>query len=186
MRDMQLMPDDNDTVTLEEWVNAACGAVVDAMHSGPENHRAAVAGQFADVEKQLPEELSELAAFLGTLRALLAGEPRAVAGDKSLREFQQEVDDWIQSWGGGYWSPMSNLARIIEEVGEVARLLNDRFGEKPKKAGEPEQDLGMELTDIMYAIICLANSQGIDLQESFERMMDKYRTRDKHRYVRDR
>ncbi|MFQ5341983.1 MAG: nucleotide pyrophosphohydrolase [Anaerolineae bacterium] len=106
-----------------------------------------------------------------------------MADDKSLRELQQEVDEWIQTWGGGYWSPMSNLARIVEEVGEVARLLNDQFGEKPKKAGEPDQDLGMELTDIMYAIICLANSQGIDLQESFERMMEKYRTRDKYRYI---
>ncbi len=78
---------------------------------------------------------------------------------------------------------MSNLARIVEEVGEVARLLNDQFGEKPKKETEPDQDLGMELTDIMYAIICLANSQGIDLQESFDRMMKKYRSRDKYRYV---
>lgn len=107
-----------------------------------------------------------------------------MAEDKSLRELQQEVDDWVQSWGGGYWSPMSNLARIVEEVDEVARLLNDQFGEKPKKETEPDQDLGLELTDIMYAIICLANSQGIDLQESFERMMEKYRTRDKYRYVR--
>ena len=103
--------------------------------------------------------------------------------NKSLRELQQEVDDWVQSWGGGYWSPMSNLARMIEEVGEVARLVNDQFGEKPKKPDEAEQDLGMELTDVMYAIICLANSQGIDLQDSFDRMMEKYRTRDKFRYV---
>ncbi len=103
--------------------------------------------------------------------------------DKSLRELQHEVDDWIQSWGGGYWAPMSNLARIVEEVGEVARLLNDQFGQKPKKGSEPAQDLGVELTDIMYAIICLANSQDIDLQASFERMMQKYRTRDKYRYV---
>lgn len=103
--------------------------------------------------------------------------------DKTLRELQQDVDDWVQSWGGGYWSPMSNLARLVEEVGEVARVLNDRFGEKPKKETEPDQDLGMELTDIMYAIICLANSQDVDLQTSFERMMEKYRTRDKYRYV---
>lgn len=106
--------------------------------------------------------------------------------EKSLRELQTEVDDWVQTWGGGYWSPMSNLARITEEVGEVARLLNDQFGEKPKKETEPDQDLGMELADILYAIICLANSQDIDLQESFERMMQKYRTRDKYRYVQHR
>lgn len=103
--------------------------------------------------------------------------------EKSLRELQREVDDWVETWGGGYWSPMSNLARIVEEVGEAARLLNDQFGEKPKKETEADQDLGMELTDILYAIICLANSQGIDLQDSFERMMQKYRIRDKYRYV---
>jgi NTP pyrophosphatase (non-canonical NTP hydrolase) len=103
--------------------------------------------------------------------------------DKSLRDLQADVDAWVESWGGGYWAPMSNLARMVEEVGEVARLLNDEFGEKPKKATEPEQDLGMELADVMYAIMCLANSQGIDLQDSFERMMEKYRTRDRYRYI---
>lgn len=103
--------------------------------------------------------------------------------EKSLRQLQREVDAWVQTWGGGYWSPLANLARIVEEVGEVARLLNDLFGEKPKKPMEPEQDLGMELADILYAVICLANSQGIDLQESFERTLEKYRTRDRFRYV---
>jgi hypothetical protein len=84
------MDNDNDTVTLEEWVNAACGAVVDAMRIGSEERKAAVAGQIADVEKQLPGELSELTSFLGTLRALLAGEPPAVAGSQ-LNDWYTEV-----------------------------------------------------------------------------------------------
>ncbi len=102
--------------------------------------------------------------------------------DKTIRDWQREVDEWIQSDGGGYWEPLVNLARIAEEVGETARLLNHLFGSKPKKAGEAPQELGMELADILFAVICLANSQGIDLQESFDRVLDKYRVRDKDRY----
>ena len=84
------MDNDNDTVTLEEWVNAACRAVVDAMRDGPEERRVAVAGQIADVENQLPAELGELTALLGALRALLAGEPPVVAGDQ-LSDWYAEV-----------------------------------------------------------------------------------------------
>lgn len=103
-------------------------------------------------------------------------------GDKTLREIQQEVDEWIQTFGGGYWSPLANIARIVEETGEAARLVMHLYGPKPKKPGEEEQELGEELCDIIYAIVCLANSQGVDLQESFEGVMEKYRTRDKYRY----
>jgi len=84
------MDNDNDTVTLEEWVNAACGAVVEAMRDGPEERKVAVAGQIADVEVQLPAELSELTTFLGALRALLAGEPPAAACDQ-LSDWYAEV-----------------------------------------------------------------------------------------------
>ena len=106
-----------------------------------------------------------------------------MAAQKSLRDLQKEVDEWVRSWGGGYWSPLSNLARLIEEVGELARLINDQFGEKPKKATEPAQELGLEMADILYTLICIANSQEIDLQESFDQVMQKYQTRDKYRYV---
>ncbi len=103
--------------------------------------------------------------------------------DKTIRDWQQEVDEWVRSDGGGYWEPLVNLARIAEEVGETARLLNHLYGPKPKKATEAPQELGMELADILFAVICLANSQGIDLQESFQRVLDKYRVRDKNRYA---
>lgn len=103
--------------------------------------------------------------------------------DRTLRQLQREVDDWIQTQGGGYWSPLAMLARIAEEVGELARLLNDLHGPKPKKPTEAPQELGEELCDVIFPVICLANAQGIDLQTSFDRMMDKYRTRDRDRYV---
>jgi len=104
---------------------------------------------------------------------------------KTLREWQEIVDEWIQQYGGGYWEPLSNLARVTEEVGELARLVNHLYGEKPKKPTEAEQELGMEMCDIIFALICMANREGIDLEASFQRMMAKYRTRDRDRYVSD-
>jgi NTP pyrophosphatase (non-canonical NTP hydrolase) len=102
---------------------------------------------------------------------------------KALSEFQADVDVWIQTVGGGYWSPHANLARIAEEVGELARLINHLYGPKPKKATEAAQELGEELADIIFAIICLANSQGIDLEESLAQVIAKVWTRDRDRYA---
>jgi NTP pyrophosphatase (non-canonical NTP hydrolase) len=102
---------------------------------------------------------------------------------KSLGEFQTEVDSWIQAVGGGYWSPHANLARIAEEVGELARLVNHMYGPKPKKASEASQELGEELADIVFAIICLANSQQIDLGATLQQVIEKVWLRDQHRYV---
>lgn len=102
---------------------------------------------------------------------------------KTLRDYQAEVDAWIQAVGGGYWSPHANLARIAEEVGELARLINHLYGPKPKKPGEAVQELGEELADIVFAIICLANSQDIDLGTSLNKVLEKVWDRDRHRYV---
>jgi NTP pyrophosphatase (non-canonical NTP hydrolase) len=104
--------------------------------------------------------------------------------DKSLAELQADVGHWVQAVGGGYWSPHENLARIAEEVGELARLLNHLYGPKPKKAGEADQELGEELADILFAVICLANSQDIDLEQSFQCVLDKVWHRDRDRYRR--
>ena len=101
---------------------------------------------------------------------------------KTLAEFQADIDQWVRSVGGGYWSPHENLARITEEVGELARLLNDRYGPKPKKANEAPQELGEELADILFALACLANSQGIDLGEHLEGVLAKVWRRDRDRY----
>ena len=102
--------------------------------------------------------------------------------DKSMVQFQTDVNAWIQAVGGGYWSPHENLARIAEEVGELARLINHLYGPKPKKASEAAQELGEELADIVFAIICLANSEAIDLAESLEAVIAKVWQRDRDRY----
>ena len=102
----------------------------------------------------------------------------------SFRDAQEEIDRWIGQYKEGYFSPLSNLARLTEEVGELARELNHRFGEKPKKPGELEGSVAMELADILFVLICLANSQGIDLDEAFRAMMAKVTSRDAARWTR--
>lgn len=101
----------------------------------------------------------------------------------TLRGMQMEVDEWVQGAGGGYWRPLAILARMIEELGEVARLVNHLYGQKPKRADEAAQDLGIELCDLVYGLVCLANVADVDLEQSWRAMMDKYRTRDRQRYV---
>jgi NTP pyrophosphatase (non-canonical NTP hydrolase) len=105
--------------------------------------------------------------------------------DLSLREVQQLIDRWMHERGWGYWEPLSQLARMTEELGELARIVNHLYGEKPKKSEEAEQELGLEMADLLYTMICLANSQGIDLQDALQRTLEKYGTRDAQRYTPD-
>ena len=100
-----------------------------------------------------------------------------------LSEAQARVDAWIGRFEEGYWPPLVNLARLTEEVGELARLLNHRFGPKTKKPEELEQDLGEELADILFVLIVIANDQGIDLGAALEQVLEKYRVRDGNRWV---
>ncbi len=102
----------------------------------------------------------------------------------SLRETQETVDRWIGQYKEGYFAPLTNLARLTEEVGELARELNHRFGEKTKKPEEAEGSLAMELADIVFVVVCLANSQKIDLDEAFALMMQKVTSRDADRWTR--
>ena len=102
--------------------------------------------------------------------------------DYTLKEVQQIVDQWVSTIGKGYWTPHEMLARLMEEVGETSRLINHLYGPKPKKEDELEQELGDELSDVLFTVICLANSQNIDLQLAFEQMMKKYCLRDENRY----
>ena len=101
-----------------------------------------------------------------------------------IAEAQQAVDRYIGQFAEGYWPPLSNLARLVEEVGELARELNHRYGHKPKKPGEPEQDLALELADIMFVLIAIANEQKIDLETAFARVLEKYHVRDGNRWTR--
>ena len=102
----------------------------------------------------------------------------------SLREAQTRVDRWVSQFEEGYFHPLTNMARLAEEVGELAREVNHRFGEKTKKKEEPDGDMGMEMADIFFVLICMANREGIDLQEAFDRMMAKVETRDSTRWTR--
>lgn len=96
---------------------------------------------------------------------------------------QAEVDAWISQFDEGYWQPLAMLARLSEEVGELAREVNHRFGEKPKKSGENEGDLAMEMADILFVLTAFANSLEIDLEDAFIQVMRKYRTRDADRWT---
>jgi NTP pyrophosphatase (non-canonical NTP hydrolase) len=100
-----------------------------------------------------------------------------------IRDAQRKVDEWISQFEEGYWPPLTNLARLIEEVGELARELNHRFGSKVKKPEEPKKELALELADILFVLIIIANEQGIDLDEALQSVLAKYRERDGERWV---
>ena len=102
----------------------------------------------------------------------------------SLAPLQARVDQWISQFHEGYFHPLTNLARLAEETGELAREVNHRFGQKTRKASEPEGDLAMEMADILFVIICMANREGINLDDAFDRMMAKVETRDADRWTR--
>ena len=99
-----------------------------------------------------------------------------------MKRIQKEVDEWISQYKVGYFKPLEILARLVEEVGETARELNHLFGPKKKKPSEETQELGDEMADIIYTLACLANSLNIDLDKHFDRIMDKYKERDKDRW----
>jgi NTP pyrophosphatase (non-canonical NTP hydrolase) len=102
----------------------------------------------------------------------------------SLNEAQARVDHWVNQFEEGYFHPLTNLCRLTEEVGELAREVNHRFGQKTKKPEELEGDLAMEMADILFVLICMANREGLDLQVAFDRMMDKVERRDAGRWTR--
>lgn len=102
----------------------------------------------------------------------------------TLSVCQQRVDAWISQFEEGYFHPLTNLARLAEEVGELAREVNHHYGQKTKKKDEPHGDIGMEMADILFVLICMANREGIDLDEAFDRMMSKVEHRDAERWRR--
>lgn len=101
-----------------------------------------------------------------------------------IRDAQRQVDEYIGQFREGYFPPLVNLARLTEEVGELAREINHRFGPKTKKPDEPEGDVALELADILFVIVVLANQLGVDLQQAMESTMAKYRVRDADRWER--
>ena len=103
---------------------------------------------------------------------------------RSLYSMQQEVDEYIQQFKVGYFSPLAQMARLTEEVGELAREVNHTYGEKSKKASEPVNSVAEELGDVLFVTMIMANSLNIDLTEVFEKNMEKFNQRDHNLFER--
>lgn len=96
-----------------------------------------------------------------------------------LSMLQSEVQQWAaRYWGGEYWPPLANLARLTEEVGEIARAINQAHGPKRIKADEAAAQLAEEMGDALFVLLCLANSTNVDLQAAFDATLEKYQVRD--------
>jgi len=100
----------------------------------------------------------------------------------TIQEAQQQVDQWIKTTGVRYFNELTNTAILTEEVGEVARIMARRYGEQSEKESDKNKDLGDELADVLWVLICLANQTGVDLTEAFQKNMEKKTIRDKDRH----
>lgn len=100
----------------------------------------------------------------------------------TIEEAQKAVDDWIKENGVRYFDELTNLAMLTEEVGEVARIIARRYGEQSEKESDKKKDLGEEMADVLFVLICLANQTGIDLTDALEKSLEKKTKRDKERH----
>jgi NTP pyrophosphatase (non-canonical NTP hydrolase) len=100
----------------------------------------------------------------------------------TLQEAQKQVDDWIKTHGVRYFSELTNMAILTEEVGEVARIMSRRYGEQSAKESDKNKDLGEEMADVLWVLLCLANQTGVDLTEAFKKNLEKKTLRDKDRH----
>ena len=102
--------------------------------------------------------------------------------DYTLENCQKLVDDWVHTFGVRYFSELTNTAILMEEVGELARLMARQYGEQSFKENEKDLDLGEEMADILFVLICLANQTGVKLEDAFKKSMEKKTRRDKDRH----
>lgn len=100
----------------------------------------------------------------------------------TIKEAQEHVDKWIKTYGVRYFSELTNMACLTEEVGELARIMARKYGDQSFKAGE-KNDLGDEMADVLWVLICLANQTGVDLTEAFKKNMEKKTNRDNKRHL---
>ena len=100
-----------------------------------------------------------------------------------LKKIQKEVDVWIKKYGVRYFDPLTNMAQLSEEVGEVARIISRRYGEQSEKESDKNKDLGDEMADVLWVLVCLANQTGIDLTEALEKNFHKKTARDSERHI---
>jgi NTP pyrophosphatase (non-canonical NTP hydrolase) len=101
----------------------------------------------------------------------------------TITQAQKTVDDWIKKFGVRYFSELTNLGVLMEEVGEVARIMSRRYGEQSEKDSDKENDLGDELADVLFVLICIANQTGVDLETALKKNLDKKTHRDKTRHA---
>jgi len=102
----------------------------------------------------------------------------------TIKQYQDKVDKWAQQFKQPYWSPLSIALRMSEESGELSRVINNTYGDKPSKETDPKRGIADELGDIIFTAICMANREGINLDEALERTMEKHDIRDKDRHER--
>lgn len=102
--------------------------------------------------------------------------------NKGLKYCQEIVDNWIKEHGIRYFNELTNMAQLTEEVGEVARIIARRYGEQSEKESDKNKDIGEELADVVFVVVCLANQIGIDLQEAFDTKIKKKTERDHDRH----
>ena len=100
----------------------------------------------------------------------------------NIENAQQAVDDWIQNHGVRYFNELTNMAQLTEEVGEVARIIARRYGEQSEKESDKDKNLGEELADVLFVVLCLANQTGVDLQKAFEKKLEIKTKRDHDRH----
>lgn len=100
----------------------------------------------------------------------------------TIEEAQSQVDQWIKTHGVRYFNELTNMAILAEEVGEVARIMARRYGEQSEKESDKGKDLGEEMADVLWVLICLANQTGVDLTKAFEKNLEKKTFRDKERH----
>ena len=118
---------------------------------------------------------------MGTFRAVFIFQIKSTR-KMDIRNAQLAVDEWIKTHGVRYFNELTNMAQLTEEVGEVARIIARRYGEQSEKESDKHKDLGEELADVVFVVLCLANQTGIDLQESFDKKMLLKTQRDHDRH----
>jgi len=100
----------------------------------------------------------------------------------TLEQAQKLVDDWIKTHGVRYFNELTNMAMLTEEVGEVARIIARRYGEQSEKESDKTKDLGEEMADVLFVLICLANQTGVDLNQALQKNLEKKTSRDSERH----
>ena len=105
--------------------------------------------------------------------------------DYTLENCQKIVDDWVNTFGVRYFSELTNTAILMEEVGELARIMARQYGEQSFKENEKDLDMAEEMADILFVLLCLANQTGVHLEEAFQKSMQKKTDRDKERHIKN-